>query len=213
MRPKEYDFDPDVVDPNGIAEAQAVAGAGDLTLNGDLVSNGSATLDYARQLGILSAGNDAGITFTVTGTDANGNSLSEVVTGAAGAPGTSETTGYFKTVTQVTASGAAAGNVSVGTVDEFASQIIPTDWRSNSPVAIGITVTGTIDYTVQETFDNIRDKEADDLQWHSITTFAAKTASLTGTGTVGASAIRFICNSYTAGAEVQMDIAQPLGCS
>jgi hypothetical protein len=213
MRPKEYDFDPDNVDTDGVAEIQAVAGAGDLTLDGAYVTDGVATMDYARRLGILSSGNDAGITFTVTGTNANGNALVEIVTGAAGAPGTSETTEYFKTVTQIAASGAAAGNVTVGTVDEFASQIIPTDWRSDSGVAIGVTVTNTINYTVQETFDSVRNKAANDLQWHSISALAAKTASLTTNGTVGATAIRFVCNSYTNTAEVQMDISQPLGCN
>lgn len=90
----------------GIRAAAAVAGAG--ALAGLLVT----TLDVPRALTILSAGNDSGITFTVAGKDAYGNAMVEVITGANA--GTAAGKKAFASITSITASGAAAGNVSVG---------------------------------------------------------------------------------------------------
>lgn len=98
---------------NAIATAQAVAGAGNLTLDGALVSGGVATVDSQRRIGITSSGNDTGITFTVYGTMESGVSISEVVTGSNGS--VASTLQDFYTVTRVAASGAAAGTVAVGT--------------------------------------------------------------------------------------------------
>lgn len=213
MRPKRFDFDIDDVDADGIAQAQAVGGAGALTLNGALISSGSYTSvdGLGHQIGILSAADDHTITFTVVGTDENGKALSEVVTGASAAPGTAETNGYFKTVTSVTASGAAGGNVSVGTVDEVASQAIPLDRITNNAATLDADITGTINYTVQECFDRIQESKTaiQSAQWQAITAFATKTADVVGSATLGATAIRFIVNSYSSGAECQLYVSQP----
>ncbi len=92
----------------GIRAAAAVSAAGALT--GLLVT----ALDVPRALTILSAADDSGITFTVLGKDAYGNAVSETITGASAAPGTAAGKKAFSTITSITASGAAAGNVSVG---------------------------------------------------------------------------------------------------
>ena len=134
MKPKKFDFDPDDTDADGLKTIAAIAGAGALTMNGALVSGGVATMDYARQIAILSAGDDSGDTMTIVGTDADGLALTEVVTMANA--GTAESTGYFKTVTSLTASGASAGNVTIGVADEFVSPTIPIDARSDSPCTI-----------------------------------------------------------------------------
>jgi hypothetical protein len=207
MRPKEFDFDPD---PDGIAESQTTVGAADLTLDGVLVSGGVATLDYARRLAIASSGNDSTNDFTVTGTDADGRALVEVVTG----PNTTtvETVGYFKTVTSVAIDGATVGNITVGTTDELASQTIPIDYASSVAAAIGVDVTGTIDYTVQQTIEPIQGaafKPQQDAAWHDITALAAKTADLIATAAIGATAIRLVVNSYSTTAELQMHVSQP----
>lgn len=85
--------------------AAAVAGAGALAL---LLTS----LDVPRNIVITSAGNDSGITFTVIGKDAYGNAMSETITGAnAGAAAGKKA---FKSDIAISASGAAAGNVSIG---------------------------------------------------------------------------------------------------
>jgi hypothetical protein len=214
MRPKRFDFDFADVDPDGLAKAQAVAGAGALSLDGDLISGGSFTSadGMGHQLGVLSAGDDSLITFTVVGTDANGKALSEAVAGSAGAPGTSETTKYFYTVSSVTASGAAAGNVSVGTVDEVESQTIPLDYACENSAALFADITGTLNYTIQECFDLFQETELaiQSVQWSAITAFSAKTADVKDAATRGATGIRFITSSYTNGAEAQLYVAQPV---
>ena len=219
MRTTKFDFDPDATDDNGIFTVKAVAGSGALTLDGALVTGTVATMDYARRLDQITAGNDAGITFTYVGTDADGNALTEVLAGGAATPSTETTTGYFKTVTSITASGAAAGNVTIGTTDEFTSATIPIDSRSDTPCTIALYFTGTIDITVQEGFDSIKRDDLQSINWFDIdgasedgglTDLTAITANAIGASHVGATAVKFVVNSFTDTAEVQMYLSQPL---
>ena len=61
---------------------------------------------------ILSAGNDSSKSFNIVGTDVNGDSLTENLTGANADTATSA--GFFKTIASITAVGNPAGNVSAG---------------------------------------------------------------------------------------------------
>tara|TARA_Y100000593_G_C4233320_1_gene298152 strand:+ start:338 stop:961 length:624 start_codon:yes stop_codon:yes gene_type:complete len=99
-------------DADGISTAASIGSATNLTINGALASGGSVTMDCPRNVTILSAGNDSGITFTVTGTDESGTAITEVITGAN--TGTATGSSFFQTVTQIATSGASAGNVSAG---------------------------------------------------------------------------------------------------
>jgi len=209
MRPKKFDYDPDATDDNGLWTIAAIAGAGALTMNGALVSGGVATMDYARRIGIISAGNDSGITMTIVGTDADGLAQTEVVTMASGDTATS--TKYFKTVTSLTASGASAGNVTIGTVDEFVSATIPIDGKSDSAATVNVDITGTINYTLQECFEPIHSTptEIQSVTWSAITAFSAKTADVKSSASLGATALRFVVNSFTDTAEAQIYLAQP----
>ncbi|MCR9254709.1 MAG: hypothetical protein NXI16_01265 [Alphaproteobacteria bacterium] len=114
-----YNYRPGAIaadDADGVCAAQAVAGAGNLTIAGALASSGVATMDVARTLTAVSAGaGDTTQTLTITGTDMRGATIVETIA----LNGTSAVAGLkaFKTVTQVAASAATAGNVSVGTTD------------------------------------------------------------------------------------------------
>lgn len=201
-------IDLEAADADGLAEAQAVAGAGALTLNGALISGGTFTsADFARQIGILSAGNDAGITFTIVGTGPDGKDLTEVVTGSAAAPGTAESTGYFLTVASITASGAAAGNVSAGTVDEAVTNTIPLDRHNSDPATISVEdVTGTINYSIDETMSDLQN--AEDFEFYNVTAFDNKVAAFRGDISNHATGVRLRVNSYSTGADVKMVIIQ-----
>jgi len=137
-----------------IRTASTIAGAGAVTLNGSLVSSSVATLDQPRRVLFTSAGNDSGITFTVNGTDWNNMPVSEVVTGA------NATTVYtvydFKTVTSVVASGASAGNVSIGTNGIASSRPVFMDLYADSSIYIQTDTGGSsaITYTIQLSGDN-----------------------------------------------------------
>jgi hypothetical protein len=105
---------PATLDADGICASQDPAGAGELTINGALASDGVATLDVPRNVTITSAGDDTGRVFTITGTDEYGEVVVENITGAnAGAAAGKKA---FKTVTSVEVDGNSSA-VTVGTGD------------------------------------------------------------------------------------------------
>lgn len=134
---------------NNIALSQTPGAAGALTLNGSLVAGGVATLDNPRRILITTA--DTTHTFTVTGATPTGSVLSEVV----GPITTSAFTAQdFKTVTSVTINGAATAAVTVGTNGIASTPWVRLDEWASPPVGIQCDVTGTVNYTVQSTYDD-----------------------------------------------------------
>jgi hypothetical protein len=137
-------------DADGIAQAQQPAAT--FTLNGALVANGVAQLGAPRRVLITTTANETGVTFTVTGTNRAGDVLSEAVTGV------NNTSTYtdldFFTVTSVTNSAALAGNVTIGTNGIGGSPWVRFDEYAPHGVAIQCTVSGTVNYTVQQTLDD-----------------------------------------------------------
>ena len=99
-------------DKDGISVATTMSAAGNLTIGGVLTSSGTATFVDPRRISITSVGNDVARSFTITGTDANGVSQSEIVLGQNA--GTALSTKSFKTVTSVSVDAATAANVSTG---------------------------------------------------------------------------------------------------
>jgi hypothetical protein len=154
------------------------------------------------------ANSHAGKTITLVGTDPDGRALTETITGP-GVSATVETSGYFLTLTSVTPSATiGADTFDIGWVDEFAIQTIPLNWRGAN-VALNITVSGTIDYTVQQTFDDIQSKTtAFTFNNHSDTNLVAATTTLNGGYTEAPRATRLIVNSYTTGATIEYNIIQ-----
>lgn len=181
---------------NNIATSQS-PGAGAITLNGSTVTSGVATLDAARRVIVTSGGNDSGITFTITGTNFAGNPLTETITG--GNIAAAATTQDFKTVSSVTHSGTVAGTVTVGTNGVGSSPWFMID-RDQSPtnISIGVTVTGTINFTVEYTYDdpNAPFSGTFPTVW-SISALASKTAATDSTLTAPVFAIRLTQNSFT----------------
>jgi len=114
-----FDVVPLSLNLTGIAAAQAVAAAGNLTLTagtGVTLSNGRYVLDTPRCVDILSSNaGDTTQTATVSGFDQYGQAMSEAIA----FNGTTRVAGKkaFKSVTQVAISALMAGNASVGTTD------------------------------------------------------------------------------------------------
>ncbi len=92
-----------------IAIAQTLGGAGNLNLTSSSVSDGS---NMDTTVTLTSTGNISGVTFTVTGTDASGSTITEDITG----PNSNTVTGStkFLTVTQIAADAAVSTNTSAG---------------------------------------------------------------------------------------------------
>lgn len=155
-----------------------------------------------------SATDHSGKTITLVGTDPDGKALIEVVTGPAGSA-TVESTGYFLTLTSATPSATiGADTFDIGWVDEFATKTIPIDWRGGQ-AALDINVTGTINYSVQETFDDIQFKTAA-FVWTAddATTWTSQTIDQTLLFHAHPKAIRIIANSYSSGASIVLSYTQ-----
>jgi hypothetical protein len=137
---------------NNISLSQSLAGAGNLLINGSAASGGVATLDAQRRVIITSAGNDSGLTWTVTGTDAHNTIITDTFAG--GNVAAAQSNLDFKTVTKISGSGATAAAVTAGTNGVGSSywHMIST---MHSPVnaSVAVQVTGAVNYTIQYTYD------------------------------------------------------------
>lgn len=209
------DIDPVNVDADGISVAATLSGGGaqNLTLGGALTSGGVYTAADgdsapARQISITAAGNESARTFTVTGTDADGKAQTETITGPNAT--TTESTKYWLTVTQIQVDDDTAGDVSAGIVDELVSKTYQMGYRWEAPL-VTVNVTGTINYTIQVTNQNVIDNIAqEDLFWIAAqdTDLVSATADAIGSLSRGITAFRILINSYSSGAEIQAYITQ-----
>ncbi len=208
MRVMQFNIDLDTVDPNGVFEDQTGSGAGEMTLDGAGVVGGEwiATDGLARQLGFESSGDINTVVFTITGfADVARNfPLSETVTGVNS--DTVESAEYFYVVTSITRSATIGTNVEVGAVDEAATKIIPINWRVDN-ISLLAEVTGTVNYTLQQTFDNVQTSTA--ITWANVddSNFVSATATATGNLNTIPVAMRMIINSHSAGAAVKLSIS------
>lgn len=143
-------------DDDGVSLSQTPGAAGDLTITGALASGGVATFDARRRVLVTTASDESGKTLTIYGTDkvtAGGNPIYETMTGP------NATTGYttrdFGTVTRVAVSAAFTGAVKVGTNGIGSTQwFLPDFYLTPLNLSIGVVVTGSVNYTVQYTYDN-----------------------------------------------------------
>lgn len=110
------------------------------------------TFAVPRQVTIVAAGDESANTFVVTGTNANGISVSETVAGPNTA--TATTAAYFKTVSSVTVSGDAAGALTVGMTNTTSSPWVRFDDFAPSNISIQCNVSGSATYTLQSTLDD-----------------------------------------------------------
>jgi hypothetical protein len=154
----------------------------------------------------------AGITFTIIGTDANDMALTETgITGPA-SNSTVTSTKHFKTITTITPSATmGALVVSVGVAAESIFPMIPLEWRSVAAAAITVKVTGTINFTLYETYASPFNNQVEDCPWVSVTALAAKIATTSSTVTVGDQAVRLMTNTVTNGATLTLYITQAAG--
>lgn len=157
--------------------------------------NGSATLDQGRRVIITSGGNDSAKTFTFTGTDWIGNIRTQAVTGAN--VGIATTTIDFKTVSKITCSAAPAGTVKVGTNGVAASRPVFLDNFSFAPTALQVSVSGTVNYTVQQSLDDPNSVGLANVNWvsHPDTALVAATATAQGNYAYAPRVTRILLNS------------------
>lgn len=203
MRPKLFTFSPQGASLTG--HASNVTGAS-WTITTATAGDNLAHLVTVRNDSVT---DHSGKTITLVGTDVYGNAQSETLT----APGTSATvtsTKYFKTVTSATPSATiGADTFDIGWSAVAISQPYPVDFLSvtDGGISVAVTITGTINYDIQHTLDEIFDSSAT-INWFDHASMAAKTASADGNYAFPIRAIRLLINSVTTGATVSMNILQ-----
>ena len=132
------------LDADGISVAASVGNNAALTIGGALASGGSVTLSHGRVVTILSAGDDSGISFTVTGTDVNSDAQTESITGANADTATGSK--YFLTISGISAVGNPAGNVSAGVNASAADVVYAGRARLKGSFLTSTATAGTVDF-------------------------------------------------------------------
>ena len=156
MQLNEYTLTAPAVSTNSIALAQTLGAAGNLTLNGATVVNGVAVLGtkFMVPVTLTFAANETGHNFTIYGTDYGGNAISEVIAGTTA--GTVNAVNDYATVTRIAVSAATTGNVSAGNLNQAIGRWIVCDKnKANFQVGFGCTVTGSVVYSVEHTWDDV----------------------------------------------------------
>lgn len=136
---------------NNIALSQTPASV--FTLNGSTVTGGVAVLDTARRVLFTQAASESGKSYTILGTDANGAPQTEILPAAASAT-TVQSNLDFKTITLISISAGATGAITVGTNGVASSRWMRMDEYNNAPTSVQCTVTGTVNYTVQQSLQD-----------------------------------------------------------
>lgn len=151
MRPVTHTVGPLVAaSANNIALSQTPTTT--LTINGSTASGGVATLDTYRRVLVTTAGAESGKTLTIVGTTFGPSDVTDVL--ALPSIGTVASVIDFKTITSMTISSAAAGAMTVGTNGTAGSPWFMCDAYASPNVSIQMNVSGTVNYTVQQTLDN-----------------------------------------------------------
>lgn len=134
----------------GIAASQTPSGAGNLTLTASPV-----VLDTPRQVLLTFAADETGHTFTITGypsITASNTPISETIAGTAG---TVASTRMYGQVTSIAISDAAAGAITAGTNGVGASHWVSSNYQlADANWSIGCVVAGTVNFTIQYTYDD-----------------------------------------------------------
>lgn len=204
MRPILISMAPSATDRDGICQSQTPSGAGNLTINGALASGGVATLGAVTAPTVYGASDESGKTFTFTGTDKDGRTLVSAATTGPTAGATVTCATSFKTITQVAVSAATTGAIEIGVAGTGISRAVPLDIHQSSfNVALDLDVTGTINATVQYTFDDpfgaTYDPYLSTAQWIDHDTMVSLTADEQGNFTMPVRAIRLKVNSSSSG--------------
>ena len=213
---KTYDIDPIDVDPDGIAENQTTAGAADLVLNGALSDLGGGVFDiydagYSTGIGgvriaIDSAGDISSVIFTVYGTDQDGVSRTETITGVTTTAVNSTT--FWQTITRIAADSAVGSNVFVGPINQIVTPTLSLNWRNDFQTSVIVGgLSGTIQYDIEESLSELQGStDPSSLVWS--VSQANKTADLTGSLLNYSTAARLRVDSYSSGAELQFSARQ-----
>lgn len=181
---------------NAVCLDQTRGTAGALTLNGTSVVAGVAVFNAAYLVTVTSTGNDSTRTYTITGTNSSGVTISETITG----PNTTtvSTTNYFKTVTGVSVvGGGTVGTVRVGFGSAGVAPPLILDIHGRPDVSLQVVVSGSVTWTVQQTLDNLWDIQFPTWFSHPDPNMVAQTVNRQGNYAYIPAAVRLQITSGT----------------
>jgi len=187
---------------NAVCLSQTPSGAGAMLVNGANTSGGVYTAPTnPRYLNIVTAADEHLKTFTITGTDRNGQPMVYSTVGASSAT----TTVYpvsFQTITSVTVDAATTGAITMGFAAQGSTGWIPLDQHSSPTIGIGIelSTSANLTFTMQSTYDDVQAKGFQEWDAYAIASAVVTgTASAAHTITHVARAIRFLVNPWSGG--------------
>lgn len=212
MRPLVFDIDPANADPNGIADDLPTGSAWAFGTDAEWLATGSGD-SLAHRLIITTVGNEPGgnaPVLTLVGADPDGIAQTEDITLPNAT--TIESTKYWLTVTSGTTQADTINTFDIGWVDEVMTKLLPLNYRAHEAATHAVDVTGTIDYTVQESLEEIHPQlnagTPENISWFAMEALTSKTADLKEQGELHSSATRLVVNSYTDTAEIKWVIFQ-----
>lgn len=199
MRPKRNTYTLAALDADGYvasANVNSVAVGSAYTIRSAATHPGDGC---SHPVTIYSAGDTSGTVFTVTGTDAEGRSISENITGPNATTATS--TKYYADVTSVVRYSGATGAVAftVGYSAAARTPIYPVNTFGTVGPVVSVDIGGTVTYTGQATNGDVFSIASDTLYFDTITGMNAQTVDSTGSPVAGASGIRIDVASHTSG--------------
>lgn len=188
MRPITLNVNLDAASTTKVAAAQTVLINAALTLTAAATA-GIDSSGAARILLITTTEDDSSGNLVIVGTDADGNSITETI--AMPNSTTKSSTKAYKTVTSITTTIAITANISIGTIGSTLSAIsktLPLNYYAQAGATVACIHTGTIVYTIQETYDPILVNGTTSATWFS-GSLNNDTQNTSGSGTVGANLV------------------------
>jgi len=201
MRPIKLALTPAALDLDGFAN--------DATGAGPFAVTASPDDDMAHLVSFDTAANLSTITATITGTDADGRSITEAVVLPNAT--TNYSTKHFATVSSVSVSATLGANtLDIGWGAVSVSHTIMLDHQQDRfNVGLAVDVSGTINYGLQVCYEDILNIAAvSALSWFAHDSISGETTDQTGTQSWPATAVRLIVNSVTATATAKVLVVQ-----
>lgn len=191
-------------DANGAFEDQTLADAGDLDLDGALVVDGVAVFLQAQKIAIEGTGNNSGVDATITGTDADGTVISEVLTLANN--GTATSVLSYKTITSISVDGALTGNIEGGplaTNGAISRTLRVNGQQMDFKLGLFVDLSGTLTCSAQYAYEQPEDEYAisysASAQWLAVDGLSAITADAVSNLFYKVNAVRLVISAYTSG--------------
>lgn len=208
MRPIQVKVNLNNSSATKVAASQTPSVAGNLTLTA--AASAIDTSGAARILLLTTAADETARTFVITGKDADGNAVTENLTGVNNT--TAVSVKQYASVSTIHVDAGTAGAITFGTTNttlSAQSATTPLDFYHRIAAMVSVEVTGTINFTVQETMDPILANGTAGEVLYSVTNLATKTTSTRSQISVGATGVLVVINSYSSGATLTMNIISP----